>query len=50
MAGNFSGSQKQVLIQQLRSVLMQTELSGSNNSLYKLSQALSGISLTMGKV
>ncbi|WP_158269474.1 cadherin-like domain-containing protein [Limnohabitans sp. JirII-29] len=39
MTGNFSDSQKQLLTQQLRSVLMQTELSGNTNSLYKFSQA-----------
>ncbi len=39
MARNFSDSQKQLLVQQLRTVLMQTELSGNTNYLYKFSQA-----------
>lgn len=38
MAGNFSDSQKQALTQQLRSILLQTELSGNTNALYKFSQ------------
>ena len=39
MAGNFSDSEKQVLTQQLRSVLMRTELSGNTSYLYRFSQA-----------